>query len=401
MAQTWHQLRPGEIRNDCGGCHAHSQKPTLFKDTAAAKADYVPFDLTKQTPLLTSKQLDESKKKWDAKDETGLRFEKGPKNVEYHRDVVPILQKSCVACHTQKWDKPAGNLVLDDDKIIKATSPVFGPEFNVPGTYMRLAADAAGRFGHKPLHRHGWTDLSASRYVKLMQSRRSLLIWKVFGQRLDGWNNEDFPYETIPGDPKSLQFKGKPHPDTPQNREQIHSGPAYLGSQMPPPEAVAGTYTAPNGQKIKVAPLTDEDRLTLVRWIDLGCPIDLDYDSAKAQVAGYGWMLDDGRPTLTLTYPKPGVNETLTRILVGMHDYATGLDLDSLQVTADFALAGVEPGQNLAKLFKANADGVWELALAAPLKELAKGKLTVSVKDKQGNTSKIERTFSVAPANGR
>ena len=33
MAQTWHQLRPGEIRNDCGGCHAHSQKPTLFEKT--------------------------------------------------------------------------------------------------------------------------------------------------------------------------------------------------------------------------------------------------------------------------------------------------------------------------------------------------------------------------------
>src|SRR5262249_11658052 len=27
MAQTWHQVRPGEIRNNCGGCHAHSQKP--------------------------------------------------------------------------------------------------------------------------------------------------------------------------------------------------------------------------------------------------------------------------------------------------------------------------------------------------------------------------------------
>ena len=25
MAQTWHQVRPGEMRNDCGGCHAHSQ----------------------------------------------------------------------------------------------------------------------------------------------------------------------------------------------------------------------------------------------------------------------------------------------------------------------------------------------------------------------------------------
>ncbi|HTK78533.1 MAG TPA: hypothetical protein VL371_24965, partial [Gemmataceae bacterium] len=30
MAQTWHQVRPGEVRHDCGGCHAHSQKPTDF-----------------------------------------------------------------------------------------------------------------------------------------------------------------------------------------------------------------------------------------------------------------------------------------------------------------------------------------------------------------------------------
>ena len=31
MAQTWHQLRPGEIRNNCGGCHAHSQQPTPLR----------------------------------------------------------------------------------------------------------------------------------------------------------------------------------------------------------------------------------------------------------------------------------------------------------------------------------------------------------------------------------
>ena len=37
MAQTWHQLRPGEVSNDCGGCHAHSQKPTPFEQTAAAQ----------------------------------------------------------------------------------------------------------------------------------------------------------------------------------------------------------------------------------------------------------------------------------------------------------------------------------------------------------------------------
>src|SRR5262249_16899791 len=89
MAQTWHQLRPGEVRNNCGGCHAHSQQPTEFKDTLASKPEYALFDLTKQTPLLTSKDKDESKTKWDKSDETGLAFAKGVKDVEYHRDIKP------------------------------------------------------------------------------------------------------------------------------------------------------------------------------------------------------------------------------------------------------------------------------------------------------------------------
>src|SRR5581483_1852222 len=33
MAQNWHQVRPGEIRHNCGGCHAHSQAPTPFEKT--------------------------------------------------------------------------------------------------------------------------------------------------------------------------------------------------------------------------------------------------------------------------------------------------------------------------------------------------------------------------------
>ncbi len=116
MAQTWHQLRPGEIRHDCGGCHAHSQKPTLFEQTAAARPSYNVFDLTGKTPLLTTKANDQSGKKWDKEDRTGLRFHAGVKNVEYYRDVKPILDRSCVACHTHKAADPPGQLVLDDDK---------------------------------------------------------------------------------------------------------------------------------------------------------------------------------------------------------------------------------------------------------------------------------------------
>ncbi len=396
MAQTWHQVRPGEIRTDCGGCHAHSQKPTEFSLTAAARPDYVPFDLTRQTPMLTSKQLDQSGKKWDAQDETGLRFAKGVQNVEYFRDIQPIFARSCVACHTQKSAQPAGNLVLDDEALMQGPGSlgglVVGPPAKVPGTYYRLALDHGGRFGHKsPVG--NWAHPQASRYVRLFQSRRSLLMWKVFGKRLDNWSNDDFATEAVPGDPNSLHYKGQPFANKPENRRLINL--AYSGGIMPPPEAVAGTYQGADGTKIKVAPLTDEDRRTLARWIDLGCPIDFDFDPAQPTVRGNGWLQDDNRPTLTLTYPRAGANTELSRIRLGMHDYDSGLDKDSFRVVADFAVDGIAAGKNLAPQFRMVAQGVWEWKLSKVIGELPRGKVTVSVKDRQGNLTRIERTFTV------
>jgi hypothetical protein len=226
-----------------------------------------------------------------------------------------------------------------------------------------------------------------------MQARRSLLIWKVYGQRLDGFRNDDFVHDSVPGDPTSLRWQGMPVADMPANRERIEI--AYTGGIMPPPAAVAGTCVGPDGKKIKVAPLTDEDKRTLVRWIDLGCPIDLDYDANRPEERGYGWMLDDQRPTLTVTYPRPGANAELTRILVGMHDYGTGIDPASFTVTADFPVDGLKPGVNLAGRFKEKSEGVRELRLAAPIRKLERGTLTVAVRDRQGNVTRIERTISV------
>jgi hypothetical protein len=390
MAQTWHQVRPGEVRNNCGGCHAHSQQPTPFEKTAAASKDYEIFDLTQKTPLLTTKKLDESKRTWDAKDETGLRYVKGVLNVEYHRDVRPIFERSCVACHTQAWEKPAGNLVLDDDNRTIPPTPNVGLS-PWPATYYRLAVDGGAKFGHKPVT-GVWGHLNASRYIRQMQSRRSLLVWKIFGKRTDGLSNDDCPSEATPGDPKSFQWKGKP---VDVKSHSYHADLDYLGSVMPPPEAVAGDYVGPNGQKVKVAPLSDEDRRTIVRWIDLGCPIDFDYDPKQPERRGSGWLLDDQRPTLALTYPSAGPNGALSRVLVGMHDYGAGLDPKSFSVTADFPLDGAKPGEQLAAKFKEKGDGVWELLLTDPIRQLDGGKLTVSVKDRQGNISRIDRVFSV------
>jgi hypothetical protein len=171
----------------------------------------------------------------------------------------------------------------------------------------------------------------------------------------------------------------------------------YTGELMPPPDALTGDYKGLDGKSVKVAPLTDEDRRTIVRWIDLGCPIDLDpkYNPTKSTPKSFGWLGDDQRPTLTLTYPTPGANPVLSRILVGMADAYTGLDMQSFRVVADFSVDGVAAGNNLASKFREKAPGVRELILDKPIAALKRAKLTVLIKDKQGNESRLERVFSV------
>jgi hypothetical protein len=395
-AQTWHQVRPGEARYDCGGCHAHSQSPTEFSRTAAARSDYKLFDLTKSTPLLTEKAGDDSKRQWDANDQTGLRHVRSPVvNVEYFRDVRPILERSCVACHSHKSDKPAGDLVLDDDHL--GATPAFGhdagPAVRVPNTYFRLAA---WKRYTRPRAGEMVMPQAASRYVTKFQSRRSLLIWKMYGQRMDGYHNDDYPTITKVGELASLRLKGERVADLDYGNEKALSDYIrryvidndFVGSVMPPPQAV---------KTGKVQPLSDEDRRTIVRWIDLGCPIDVDpqYDPADADGRSYGWMGDDQRPTLTLTFPQPGPNQTMTQILVGMTDAYTGIAPGSFTVTADFDIDGIEPGINLADQFQPLSDGRWQMKLTRAMIGLKQGTLTVSVKDRQGNVSRIERRFSV------
>src|SRR5262249_23977697 len=205
---------------------------------------------------LVDKPGEEGRGKGDSKEETGLRVRTdGPLNVEYFRDVQPILKRSCVACHTAEGGRePAGNLNLDAD----AELVQLEHHGKFPGTYYRLALDERAKFGHKPVGWDSWGYPNASRYVRKFQSRRSLLIWKVFGERLDGFSNDDHPSEAEPGDREHLVQRGQ-QLDAKKHRHRFDLD--YTGSPMPPPDAVKAG---------KVKPLTDEDRRTLVRWIGLG-----------------------------------------------------------------------------------------------------------------------------------
>jgi hypothetical protein len=398
-SQTWHQLRPGEVRTNCGGCHAHSQRPTDFSATVAARADYQVWDLVNSTPLLTNKSTDQSGQRWDRSDSAGLRFrerESRPSriaDVEYLRDVQPIFRKSCVACHSGKSGKPAAGLDLDAD----AQRVLVDNLGNIPGTYYRLAVDEKARFGIKPVGWNSWGFPNASRYVRILQARRSLLIWKIFGMRLDGFANDDFPSEAEPGAGQLLR-KGQP---AMSERDRANQDLDYIGEQMPPAAAIAGTYTAPDGRLVKVEPLTDADRLTLVRWIDLGCPIDLDSldgsDRGRRKLGNLGWHLDDTRPTLTIAEPRSESTDPIRRILVGMHDYHSGLDMTTFVVKASFPVNGTSGGKNLAGLFKATSPGVWELVVEPPVSSTSRGPATieVGVADRQGNVTRIERSLKL------
>lgn len=45
-------------------------------------------------------------------------------NVEFHRDIMPILERSWLACHSVKHKEPSGKLAIDDDRPIAKTGLV-------------------------------------------------------------------------------------------------------------------------------------------------------------------------------------------------------------------------------------------------------------------------------------
>jgi hypothetical protein len=359
MAQTWHQVRPGEARYDCGGCHAHSQQPLDFEQTAAARSGYNVLDLSRVTPLIAH----------DAGGNPITRTVNAPVvNIEFYRDVRPILEAQCVSCHT--GSTPPGGLRLDDQALYDIGDFTY---LSAPGDYMRLCRDQAATWGYQPLVGYGgdmyWRQTNASRYVRLFQSRRSLLIWKIFGARLDGWTNADHPTESVPGNAATL----------PSGAQINDADLDFIPSTAHP----AGGMTA----------LTADQKITFARWIDLGCPINAGQGTADE---AYGWFVDDVRPTLTVSAPRPGLSSApLSLIRVGVADAYTGIQPGSLSITATIAIAGRAPGAQLADLAQPTGDGIFTITLPAPLTSAPAARLYAEVRDGQGNVTRVVRSFSI------
>jgi len=342
MAQTWHHVRPGEGRYDCGGCHAHTKTPLDFHTTVAGQPGFQPTDLSTKTPLLQLSQLNGNP--------TTTTQNLPQITVEYFRDVQPILAQRCSGCHQN--DTADGKLNLHAD-----TTQVQCGWYTWPGTYYRLALDGFSndcpKFGAGVPSGSSapyFIDPQLTRYMRGYQSRESLLIWKAFGARLDGRANA-----TRTGD---IDYNAA--------ADTIH----------PRLNTLRG--------------LTWSEKLTLARWVDLGAPIQMN--------ANWGWLEDDLRPTLwvspTLEQARAGA---VNAIVVGAYDLESGLAANTLSVKFNKPIGGQPAGTNFANGMNLTNGGVLSIPLPASV-DLAAGRaeMTVKICDNAGHVTELVRTYSPA-----
>ncbi len=305
--QTWRHVNAGETVADCGGCHAHSIPGVEFTGKAADAADYDPFDLVRAPTVVEI-----------ASDGTPgvIAREGGLLGVEFRRDVLPILERECRECHASSGDAaPAAGarLAMFDD----AMSPGFEADVRV---FQAIAQDSEVEFAHGPAKTIPAGDTSyrgpqMSRYVRALQARASLLVWKVWGERLDGRTNADLPEG---GDiaTEDLDYE-------------------------------AGTCPAPDR-------LDTAEKVLLARWIDLGCAIDLDRPRMT-------YTDDHLLPVLHLEAVETDAGTV--RVRAGVLDLDSGIDEASLSIEV------TEPGSDLSRVY-ALADVDWNAGAGVATIEL-------------------------------
>jgi hypothetical protein len=69
--------------------------------------------------------------------------------------------------------------------------------------------------------------------------------------------------------------------------------------------------------------------------------------------------------------------------------------MSSFEVTANFEIDSAPADDNLADRFKQTSDSIWEYTIKSPIKEMPDGEMTFSIRDCQGNATRIVRSFNV------
>jgi hypothetical protein len=166
---TWRGVKSGEKRTDCGGCHAHSVEPLDFASTQAGQSRPITgvANLELSDPIIQEGLWDLTQGDVPLFSDAGVDKHPGYSyGVEFTRDVLPVINSSCVSCHTV--DGTGSALILDGSD-------------NLGDAYSSLTDDSENLYSYPQV----------SKYLRVPQARQSLLTWIVWGERLDGRKNSD------------------------------------------------------------------------------------------------------------------------------------------------------------------------------------------------------------------
>ncbi len=337
--QTWRHVAPGETFADCGGCHAHSVEGVPFEGRAADAPDYVPVDLVNQTlELVYDPGTDVT--------ESRPRTEAGIFGVEFRRDIYPVLDRECRECHAA----PDGMAPASGGRVAIFDPALTGFDAEARA-YRALAHDSDGTYtpGLTPVAgQTTWFTPQVSRYIRIPQARASLLTWKVYGERLDGRTNEEFPAD---GDMRTEDL-----------------------------DYVRGTCPAPDR-------LTADEKRAIARWIDLGAPMDRDRPRMT-------YTEDHAVPVLTVTAYE--LDDMTVGLRFGLFDGESGIDQASF--SAELTLPDdTTRAVAFADLSFDDPHRVGTLELGIPATAVTVDtplRLSAEVRDQQGNLERVRRTIS-------
>ena len=218
----------------------------------------------------------------EGRDRPALREGRQERRVPPRRQADPRPQLRRLP-HAEGGRSRPGNLVLDDDKTVQRR-PTSRTTCPAPTTAWRWTRRP--KFGHKPVI-DGCVAAARTPRATSACSSRGAACWsgRSSAERLDGWTNDDFPTETDARRPDDAAAARA-------SRSRTRRRTATAPTSTSPAASCRRRRRSKAAARCK--PLTDEDRRTLVRWIDLGCPIDLDYDPKNPRATGL--RLDARRP---------------------------------------------------------------------------------------------------------
>ena len=252
------------------------------------------------------------------------------------------------------WDLTLNKIpLLNETGVTFKPGYSYGVEFNrdiIPILNNRcVSCHQAGQSGQKLiLNDDPWSVISESddwgisgsfqisRYIRTPQARQSLLVWVAWGDRLDGRTN----------DTRADDIDYPAHPIIPG--------------------------------------ITDEEKRTIARWVDLGSPIDF------PQTDGVGYTDDYQLPVVNIYTPQLGGNSG-AQLKVGFNDAKSGIDWNTLKVKY-YEIGSAEQTVTIDVVSDVDAKDILTKNLALGSGEYV---ITVSVNDKAGNTGIASRRFKI------